>query len=353
MKNIIESATSSDGKEMLELIESKATDGNFQLLYTRRPNAYESYLKGNQNTHIGIIRDDNGKIAMQTVCEVNDYYINGKKTTIGYVNGVRKREDYKGIINWKALSNYVKSANCDMYYCSFLIENESSMSLFTKKRKHFPQLFPVCEYTTYIINPKVLIASKKSKYTFRPIKESDLEKVYTFLNKEGARYNFAPVIYDLEKQFADLLLKDCYILEDNGVILAFGALWNQTKYKQYIVTKYAGYMSILSKLSKVTEKFGFIPIPIKNEILDFPTLTLFMSKENNQEYYKCFLNEISRVIKEKYNMFVIGINSNHPNNEVYRKIRSLKFKSNIYFVRYDNEITLDNNKYIHMECGLL
>ena len=83
---------------------------------------------------------------------------------------------------------------------------------------------------------------------------ASLDKIYEFLNKEGNKYNFSPVVYDLEKQFTDLLLKDCY---------------------------------------------------------------------------------------------------SHHNHEVYKKLRSIKFKSNIYFVKYDKEITLNKSDNIHIECGLL
>ncbi|MBC8060255.1 MAG: hypothetical protein H7Y18_06275 [Clostridiaceae bacterium] len=356
MNNKVISATTMDGEEMLKIIEAKSTKGNFQLIYTRRPNAYESYLRESDRVNIGLIKDKNGKIAMQTTCIGKDYYINGKKTTIGYVGGVRKREDYEGFFNWKDLSDFVKASNYDMYYCSFLTSNDSSIEIFTKKRKNFPQLFPVDEYTTYIINPKVFNKEKKpmnSKYNFRCIEEVDLERVYAFLNKEGSKYNFAPVVEDLEKQFTDLLLKDCFILEDEGEILAFGALWNQTGYKQYIVTKYTGFLKILSKFSRITEKLGYIAIPKENEIMDFPILSLFFSKDHNPDYYNCFLSKISEVIKENYKMFVIGINNKDPNNQVYKKLRSIKFKSNIYFVRYDKDITLDEGKNIHIECGFL
>lgn len=80
---------------------------------------------------------------------------------------------------------------------------------------------------------------------------------------------------------------------------------------------------------------------------------MFFAKDNNRDYYNCFLSQISNIIKETYKIFVIGININHPNNEVYKKLRSLKFKSNIYFIRYDKDITLDESKHIHIACGLL
>jgi len=67
--------------------------------------------------------------------------------------------------------------------------------------------------------------------------------------------------------------------------------------------------------------------PSDVEILNFPTLTLFYAKDNSSEYYNIFLKEIAKVIKTNYDMFVIGMCS--------------------------NDMSLDETKRSHIECGLL
>lgn len=353
MKNTVEEASFSDGVEMLEIIESKSAKGNIELIYTRRPNAYESYLKESKKSKIALTKDENGKIVFQAACVARDYYINGKKTSVGYVGGVRKRGDYKGLINWKAVADFVKSCGCQLYYCSFLSANESSIKLFSKTRSSIPKLTHVCEYTTYVINPKVFKKPVNLQYNFRNINENDLKKVYAFLKQEGMKYTFSLVVDNLEEQFFGLSLSDCYILENGGSILAFGALWNQTNFKQYVVAKYSDSMKLMCKFSKIAELLGYIQMPKENEILNFPVLSLFYAKNNNQQYYKCFLNEIAVEIKKHYKMFVVGMNTGHPNNEVYKQLKTVNFNSKIYFTKFDNEFMLDENKPFHIECGLL
>lgn len=353
MKNTVEEASFSDGEEMLKIIESKSAKGNIELIYTRRPNAYESYLKESKKTKIALIKDANGKIAFQAACVARDYYINGKITTVGYVGGLRKRDDYKGLINWKAVADLVKSCGCQLYYCSFLSANENSVNLFSKTRSSIPKLTPACEYTTYVINPKAFKKPSNLQYIFRKINEDDLNKVYAFLKQEGKKYAFSPVVDNLEEQFFGLSLNDCYILENEDNILAFGALWNQTNFRQYVVTKYSDSMKLMCKFSKIAELLGYIQMPKENEILNFPVLSLFYAKNNNQQYYKCFLNKIAAEIKKHYKMFVIGMSTVHPNNEVYRQLKTVNFNSKIYYTQFDNEFMLDENKLFHIECGLL
>lgn len=353
MKTIVVDAMAEDGLEMLELIEGKSSGGAFELVYTKRPDAYSSFKKESENVKIGLIKDSFGKIAVQFACVVRSFYINGEEKKVGYVCNVRRRDDYKGILNWKRMSDYVKDIGCDLYLCSFLSENKKSLEIFTrKKRSCFPDLFRVSDYTTFIINPKV-IKVEKNIGNFRKATKEDLPKIHRFINDEGRKYNFAPVVNNIEKEFSDLTLDNCYLTERNGEILAFGALWNQTSYKQYIVKKYNGYMKYLKALSKLSELLGYIQVPKENETLKFPTLSLFYAKNNNRDYYKSFLYNISREVMKEYKFFVIGISGNNPNIDIFKRYKSLNFQSEIYFVKYENHIDIDDNGSVSLECGFL
>ena len=49
-------ASASDGKEILRILESSAAKGNIELIYTRRPDAYESYRKESGEARVFISR---------------------------------------------------------------------------------------------------------------------------------------------------------------------------------------------------------------------------------------------------------------------------------------------------------
>jgi hypothetical protein len=352
-KNKIVEAELSDGTEMLELIESEPAEGKIKIIYTRRPNAFESYSRESGDVKIAIAKDKDGKINAQAACIVRSCYINGVMTRVCYVSGLRKKKGYNGIIDWAGLKEFVKSTGSEVYFCSFLSSNKDALKMFTKKRRFMPELVFAGEYITYIINPRIFRCGLQEKYNFRCAEEKDRGNIISFLNEEGVRYNFSPSIENIEKEFSGLMLKDCYMLEKNGEILAFGALWNQSSYKQYIVEKYNGYMKILKYFSPIAEKFGYIKMPKEKEILDFPTLTLFYSKENNREYYLSFLNNIACEIGEKYGMFIYGISSGHPNNEIFTRLRTINFKSMIFCTAFEKGKRLDMDNHVHLECGLL
>lgn len=352
MRTTIITASETDGAEVLAMMESGQSDGAFRMIATRRPNPVLSCRQENGRVRIGIIRDGRQRIAAQFCVSPGRYYINGGAASVGYVSGVRKHPDYQGILDWKAMAAYVKEAGCELYTCSFLGDNEAVRKMFARKHKHFPQLFPLTGYTTYMINPQAVPYKKSGDFSFRVMTVADRPRVLEFVNREGARYQFAPVFSSFS-QFYGLKESDCYVMEQGGVIKAFGALWNQSGYKQYIVTEYKGWMAWMEKLSGLFERAGYIPMPKKNEPLVYPALSFFYAQEGDKDLYENFLARICREIQKDYRMFLIGMAHNHPNRPSIQKIRSIHFDSRLYYVRFDSELIPDENIPVHYECALL
>ena len=57
MSRSIYEASPSDGREILRILESSAAKGAIELLYTRRPDAYESYMKEAGEARVFVSRD--------------------------------------------------------------------------------------------------------------------------------------------------------------------------------------------------------------------------------------------------------------------------------------------------------
>jgi hypothetical protein len=94
-------------------------------------------------------------------------------------------------------------------------------------------------------------------------------------------------------------------------------------------------------------------MPQEGKVLDFPMLSFFYSKDGNMEIYSLFLNQIARIIRKKYKMFVIGISSDDPADLLYKKIRTINFKSRIYCADFREKFNYDAKKPKRIECALL
>ncbi|KAF5040908.1 hypothetical protein SDC9_131809 [bioreactor metagenome] len=71
------------------------------------------------------------------------------------------------------------------------------------------------------------------------------------------------------------------------------------------------------------------------------------------EYYNLFINQIAQSMRKKYKMFVIGICDDDPADKLYKKIRTINFKSKIYCADFKDEFNFDPARPRRIECGLL
>jgi hypothetical protein len=341
-------ATEQDGQEMLEIIESRPTQGLFEVFYTRRPNPVTSYLLENKDTDVYVIKDENGRIALQGACVPHSVYIGGEKKSLGYINGIRKRIDFKEKIDWiRMICDAETRVDYDYNYCSILLANKHAQKVFEKRRADMPNLHYVCDYTTFIVAPRKKQIDNGS-FTFRKSTIADEKSIVDFLIREGKMYDLFPCFESFD-EFYGLSIDDVYILQQNDEIVCACALWEQSDFKQYVVQKYNGFLKLARTFSQKSTLLGR-PFPHEGKPLKFPHLTLFLAKNDDAEYYKTMLANIENIITEKYDMFLIGLTKNNAKILLFEKRKTLSFISKIYLI---SEETQKISGKVHVECGVL
>ena len=347
-------ASANDGKEILRILESSAAKGNIELIYTRRPDAYESYMKEAGQARVFISRD--GEHAVGTCAEViREVYIGGRVCRAAYVCGLKKDAEYDGGIGFGA--RFIRDLQCDdidFYFCSVVAENTDARRMFEKSRRLL-EMKQTVGYKTYILSPKIKVKAKKHSFTFRRATEDDKEILIDFLNAEGKKKDMFPVIKSFD-EFYNLGIEDFYLLLDGERIVATAALWNQTEYKQYVVKRYGRIMKIARIFNPLLSAFCYIKLPKENQSLDFPMLAFFLCKDDNTENYMIFLNEIKRKISKKYGMFVLGLSDGHFARPFADKLPSISFETMLYEIKFpwsEQTYKTPNPQNSFFECGLL
>lgn len=347
-------ATPADGKEILRILESSAAKGSIELIYTRRPDAYESYIKDCKDARVFVSRD--GDRAIGTCAElIREVYIDGEVCRAAYICGLKKDAEYEGGVGFGARfikelqQNYV-----DFYYCSVVAENTEARRMFEKSRRLL-SMSSISGYKTYIVNPKVKIKAPKHSFTFRRATESDRSLLLEFLNTEGKKKDMFPVVSTLD-DYHNLHISDFYLLMDGENIVATAALWNQTEYKQYVVKRYGGLMKLARMFNPILSALRYIKLPKENQPLDFPMLAFLLCKNDDADVCRVFLDEIKREVAKNDGMFVIGLPDSHFAKPIMDKLPSINFKTEIYEIKFPwSEQTYKapdmNNAFF--ECGLL
>ncbi len=347
-------ASPSDGKEILRILESSAAKGSIELIYTRRPDAYESYRKDANEAHIYVSKD--GDRIIGTCAElVREVYIGGKICRAAYVCGLKKDADYDGGVGFSGrLIRDLQQDDVDFYFCSVVEDNTDAQRMFEKSRRIL-SMHPMLGYKTYIINPNAKVKSPKHTFVFRKATETDRAKLIDFLNTEGKKKDMFPVVKTLDALY-NLRVDDFYLLLDGECIVATAALWNQTEYKQYVVKRYGRLMKLARICNPLLSALRYIKLPRENEPLDFPMLSFFLVKNDNAEHYRIFLSAIKQEIAKRYDKFVIGLPEGHFAALILDRLPSISFETKLYELRFPwSEQTYQtlNLQNVFIECGLL
>ncbi|MDD4414915.1 MAG: hypothetical protein PHR14_10315 [Oscillospiraceae bacterium] len=352
-KAVFRKAAPSDGGQMLKLIESHSSNGALNIVYTRRRDAYQSYLCDCKDAEMTLCVDEENRIKAQMVCLPRCLYINGEAHTVGYVTGLHKCKN--SIINLPRLfDTALNSSQCALFVCSILDGNDSTFHMLNKKRTYMPDLHLINKYTTYLISPKAFKRIRHN-FTFRRATEKDSEKLFKFFHEYGRTHNFFPEISSFS-QFHGIDVGDFYLLiHQNGDIAATGALWNQQDFKQYIVKKYGGIYKLASKLSPLLRLLHYPPFPKANSATDFAYISFLAAEHDDPAITKTYLSEIAAIARRQYGALCIGAVENSELNRVLCKIKSVSFKSKICLLDYKtNNVQFDINKQSSFfECGLL
>lgn len=346
-----------DGKDILRILESSAAKGLFELLYTRRPDAYESYMKESGEVRVFVSRNKESPIC--TCAEIiRPVYIGGREAKAAYICGLKKEADRKGTVGFfgTELIRSLQRDDIDYYYCSVISDNDEALKTFSRFRTAIA-IKPICNLRTYIISPKVRMHVPKNDLVVRDADKNDTEALLEFLRSEGIRKELFPVVDSIES-FHNLSIEDFRLLTDkNGRILAAAALWNQTEYKQYVVKKYRGVMKLARVLNPIIGALGYIRLPKQDEPLDFPMLAFLCVREDRAEYFNIFFDGVLRELKkEKRPMLVIGAPRAHFASRELDKLRSVHFDSKICeitFPRKQREYGTPDPQNVFPECALL
>lgn len=346
-------ASSSDSAQILELFEAMDFSGDISVLFTRRPNPYDSLMSEGEEAIIPIVRDTkDGTICAMGCCIIRKAFINGEVRNIGYLTGLKIREEYKSILYmfknvYKFLYENTKE-KVDIYYTTILEDNKNAQKLLEKKRKGMPVYKYEGDYTVYCFSKSAYNLKVKDRnlkeYKFEA---SNKETVKEFYNNNLDKYNFSSIDIDLYCLTDD----DFFILRNkDGDIIAACALWNQKSYKQYIITNYSGIFKYISKIS--TKWLGYPSFPKKNVPINYASISLFFIKDMDLEIAEYFLRKVTEH-DNKYDILMLGFFETHPFTIIFNKIKHIKYNSRFYRVDWNGEFLELDEKPINVEVGLL
>lgn len=358
-KYVYEFATESDGEEISALLEQTSFEGDFELIYAKRPNACVSINRDGKKNAIVIARNCNTrKIVGAGICIINEMIVSNEVVNVGYLCGLRvdKNSTVNILKSYKMLKEFCDKNNVKYTYTTILPDNSYAIKMLTKKRNSMPLYIKHSDYAVHIIRKKLKF---KSKYKCLKATENDFDKLLAFIQSESKNKEFFPNLTaeTLKHGFWGLTYEDFYLLKnDNEEILCCGILWNQWDYKQLVLKRYSFKYKILKIFTSVILKLLKYPKPPEeNEIIKYLTLSFVLSKGDNPDYFNDFIRQVSNNVSEECEFFVYGSTTDSVQSKKMHKISAVNYKSYVYLIDWDKTNQYDDllSKNIYIECGLL
>lgn len=336
-----------DSEQLLALYECGDFKGDVSVLYTRRPDPIQSLMNEGERAVIPIVRDlENDVIVGMGACIIRSAYINGEVRTTGYLTGLKGLPNYRKRVpaisqTYSYLHDETK-ADVDLYYTTILKENTAVQKMLEKKRKGMPEYRRIGEYTVYSFRTGV--KTKARGWTLQSASRKELESLDIW-NPES--FNFTPA----DTALHGLRDKAVYILKDpQGKAAAACALWSQKDWKQYIVTGYGG---IFRWLNQIPLKWtGYPDLPKAGVPVNYAAVTLLTVREGDLAAADHLIAMVSQQAAG-YDFLMLGLFANHPLRAVMEKRKSIKYRSILYTVHWeDSRVDLDDRP-VSLEIGLL
>jgi hypothetical protein len=268
----IRCANAADSPELCRLVRDVPLSGDISLAYARDPDFFAA-LPAEGRLNQVVVAIDNEGISTMAIRSIRPVYVNGTATDLGYLHGLRSRPGRsrfgRGFLFVRSLHEGDRLVPA--YLITVIAGNRKTRLMFEKKRSVFPRFEPFGTLVTHA----VLVGRKKARRTLTPAvaittgSTELLPEMLRFLNQRHATRQFAPVLD--EAYFSNLtalgLRPESFLVTmDGNRIRGMLALWDQSAFKQCIVSGYHGWLRVLRPFANGylhLRGFHSLPIPGK------------------------------------------------------------------------------------------
>jgi hypothetical protein len=359
----IDLASPSDSPEILKLMEESPSEGNISLLFTRRPDPYRSMMLEGEEVVIVVARDlKDGKIAGMGACAIRTLYVNGVPVKVGYLFSMRVAGNFRGLISvvqaYNLLYEICKEKGAKYFIATILDGNVDAIRYLEHEKMPGPRYHYAGRYEGHAILP-VGRSAKSDRFESRPASLTDFDAIGEFLIASGLKQLYPAFnMNDFQAgKYPGLAVEDFKLVADrSGKIVAIGALWDQSSYKQYIVKGYHGMLRMLLPVSGLFPILGYPVLPRIDSTLNYRTLSFWAVENDNPEIFMELISPPGSKNAD-YSFLMIGINERNRLRELLRRKSIVKYASRLYIVDFEkngsSEQLLNSMSDSYLEYGML
>ena len=364
--SIFRLAKTTDNKPLRNLMREITMPGWVSMSYLREPDFFDGMAVQGEDCDVIVAENSTGCIiASGTRCR-RELYVNGTTQDIGYLCGLRSRKE--GISAKTVFHGYGKlkelhkeKGDVPFYLTTIIADNLRAKKILTSNHPPLPVYDYYGDYITAAIPLNRFCREPKSR-NIRRLTNADIPQLVKFLNSEGQKKQFFPVI---PKDFLNspstlgLTIESFYANFADRKITGVAAIWDQSSFKQHLVCEYrkdiAAMKPIINLLLQIC---GFRKLPAAEKQLKELYLAFPCIRDNNSEILR---NIISAMLfdlrKSKFHFLCGAFYEKDPLLNAITSFRHFTYKSSIYLTYWEDGAAavqkLDKTRIPYLEIGTL
>ncbi len=358
-------ASESDDEALRLLLRETAMPGNITLSFLREPSFFRAEEAGNISSQTMVYRGKSDRKLYGLGCRsIRRVFVDGQPTDVGYLSMLRGLPEARSGIGLVRGYNFLRKLHSDsrvkFYFTTILDDNTYAKAILTSGRAGLPTYRPLCQWRTYLLSLKRKRSSCPDEVEF--LSQRNLRKTVTFINDWNSQRQLAPVYGVCDFLGKSNLLpefdyKDVATYQMGGEILGTAAVWDQSGFKQTVVTEYSKALSLARPLYNLQAKLRGNPeLPKPGECISFLATAMLTAKDDDATIYKALLNQLQNTWSGRgYDFLVVGAQVGSPLADILKPLAARTLDSTVYLVYWQEESILPNGLegMVHVETATL
>ncbi len=332
--------------EQLMAIQAMPMEGSIKISYQRQPSIFTSIGLLGHHSDIMVMRDTKkDQIAGFGVRSIKRAYVNGELSDVGYLNGLRSREEYRGSVLLARAYRYLRELHdqspMPMYFTTIIEGNEVALSALTGGKAGLPRYQDIGRYTTYALKAS-RGHSRDHGITIVKGCSDRLPEIVEFLNQESSRFQFGAHYDTLElqesAQYRGLSMDDVYVAYDNGSCVGVLAVWDQNFCKQNVVSGYADRTNKYRRVYNLVARIGQNPqLPPVGAKISLSYIAMLAVQDDDKVVFESLLDKVRGSNRNRGNDYVlVGMHEDNPLSSVLQKLHPITYHSRFFTVFWED-----------------
>lgn len=350
MEFCFELASKADDTAIRRLLAANSVPGRIRVAFTREPNYFLGCGTMGRFCQVMVARHQPTGEVVGVGCRASrPVFVNGQVEEVGYLAQLRVDPRFRGRSLVSRGFRLVRELHGDGrvagYITTITEENTEARGILVERaRRHFPiyrELDRFSVLSFLLSGPKSI---GQARYKIKQGPEVDLGRIVAFLQRYGAAKQFYS--FYTEEDFRPespatlgFRVEDLAVAHNGGDIVGTMGLWDQSEYKQIIVTAYTGAMRWMRTWYNLGARIkGTQPLPSPGEPMRVAYGSFICMRDNDPGIFEILLRHLcNEAARRGYTCLIVGLSARDPLLSVAQRRPHIAYQTRLYTVCWEEE----------------